>query len=238
MRTAHYTLSVSIEFRPMRVCRAPLCDIPLVKTREFKCVASYRGAPQEFTLHVSFEIADAPLLTFRHCTNVTLRLEHFRAIQGQTLKKALQVLRRRAPFPHERSRRSPSSAVRPFCLANPHTRCAFNTCFCSNPASLWQFADPEFARYEQRWDGRSISGHGKFLRAGKLSFPLSRRLQYCHHDIGGAVYELLPPSEHTSAPSGDSAVRCRTLELGADSRGASDARETILGRCARIEWPN
>jgi hypothetical protein len=45
-------------------------------------------------------------------------------------------------------------------------------------------------------------------------------------------------SEHTSAPSSDSAARRWKLELSADTRGASDARKTILGRCARIEWPD
>jgi hypothetical protein len=137
----------------------------------------------------------------------------------------------RAPFPHERLRRSPSSAVRPFCLAHPHNTCfAFDTRFRSNPTSLRQFADPEFAGYEQRWNGRSVSCHGEVLRTGEFSFPISRRLEYCHHDIGGAVHELPRPSEHTSTPSGDNAAPRRTLELSADTRGASDAREAVLGR--------
>jgi hypothetical protein len=188
-------------------------------------------------LCVFFETADAVRLTQRHCTNVTLR-SNFLVRYKNKPKKALHDRGERAQFPHERSRRSPSSAVRPFCLAHPHTCYSLNTCFCSNPASLRQFADPGFARYEQRWNGRSLSGHGEFLRAGELSFPFSRQLQYCHHDIGGAVYELPWPSEHTSAPSSDSAARCRKLESSADTRGASDRRETILGRCARVEWAN
>src|SRR5436305_7853457 len=144
----------------------------------------------------------------------------------------------RAPFPHERPCRSPSPAVTPFWLAHPHTCFAFTTCFRSDATSLRQFTDPGRAGYEQPWDGRSISCHGELLRAGEFSFSISRRLEHCHHDIGGTVYELPWPSEHASAPGSDSAARRRKLELSADTRGASDARETILGRCARIEWPN
>jgi hypothetical protein len=188
-------------------------------------------------LCVFFETADAVRLTRRHCTNVTLR-SNFLVRYKNKPKKALHDRGERAQFPHERSHRSPSSAVKPFCLAHPHPCCSVNTCLCSNPTSLRQFADPDFARYEQRWDGRSISGHGEFLRADELSFPVCRLFEYLHCDISRVVYELLPPSQHTSAPSGDGAACCRTLELCADTGGASNGRDAILGRCARVEWPN